>query len=162
MTNDPTSNQPDFEQDSYVESNPQSADNERIRLQCGVEIFITSLTQTRTYSGMLEGFPNECFNRSLIQRTMEDLRKKHGGYVHLIEPSMTLCPEQGHAGKEPWLELPAIKCIAQFDSRSIGDFGSRLTVLWYQSHFVMPIEPSVLQQLQTLDWPKLAEAIDDF
>ena len=60
------------------------------------------------------------------------------------------------------MELPSIKCIAEFGSNSIGELGSRLTVLWYQPHFAMPIDDQVVAKLKTLNWSELAEAIDDF
>ena len=151
----------------FPDANQPNATNEpmhptRFHLRCDIEIYIKSLTQTQVYGGMLEGYPNQRVNEGIVNKAIGDLQKRYDAHVHYIEPPMTPRPEKSNFGDEPWLELPAVQCIAQFGSRSVGEFGSRLALLWFQPHFAMPIDTYVLSKIHALDWARLAEAIDDF
>lgn len=133
----------------------------QIVLNGGQTIRLAALDQSRTYGGMLEGYPNSRTNRWLIENSLERLRRG-GRRAHLIEPTETEFPDKTPVGKQPWLELSSIKCIGCFESKELGEFGSRLIILWFQPRFAMPIDGNVLQRIREIDWNDLAEAIDDF
>lgn len=132
-------------------------------LNCRTKIWLSSLEQSPTYSGMLEGYPNRELNQQLVAATQKRLEKRSGWKPYVVEPDEREMPERSADGKDlPWVELPRIKCIAWFRSRGLGEFGSRLAIVWFQDDFAFPIDPIVETKIRTMVWSRHAEPIDDF
>ncbi len=131
-------------------------------LACGTVISLTNIDQSTTYGGMLEGYPNSEMNAAIIARCMQRAEKKYGQKPYLIAPIEKPNSREMPAGKRPWIELPRISCTADFFSQSFGEFGSSLTVCWYQDDFAFPIASSVLEELHRLVWREHARPHDDF
>lgn len=67
--------------------------------------------------------------------------------------------QQGNLGQFPeW--LPEVTCVGvlrcSFPARDPDKDGSMLTVVWFQDEYALPIDESVLSQLQTIDWEEVA------
>ncbi len=131
-------------------------------LASSIQISLTSLKQSSTYSGMLEGSPTSAGNARMVARLVEGLTKKDGHAPYLIPPIETAVEKELPPNWPPWIELPRIECIAYFTSRSIGEFGSSLFVCWFQDDYAFPIDPRVNEQLLNIDWAKFARPHDDF
>jgi hypothetical protein len=133
-----------------------------IELRSGRLIYLHSLQQTHTYAGWLEGYPTRESNAALIQRTLEEAQRPYREMPpYLIIPAEREVNRPGSrlAGESPRVELPPIKCVAQFDSAAIArqDCNSSLTIVWFQNDF-LPIDEEVLRQIKAIvDWGTLAE-----
>lgn len=133
-----------------------------ITVASGIEISLTSLKQSSTYSGMLEGSPTSARNARMVTRLVEQLTKKYGHAPYLIAPTETKVDKELPPSWPAWIELPAVECVAYFTSRSIGEFGSSLFVCWFQDDYAFPIDPRVNAELLNIDWAKFARPHDDF
>lgn len=143
------------------------AENERktrstIKFACGTDARITSLNQSATYEGLLEGYPNSDMNARLVQRMVADIEKRTGDKPYLIQPTETPKPQEFPIGRRPWMALPSIECEASLYSSSFGEFGSSLTICWYQDDFAFPIAPEVFDELRLTQWREHARPHDDF
>lgn len=139
----------------------------RIALHCGTTISLHRLDQSLTYSGMLEGYPNRPLNQRLVTGIQAHLEKQSGWKPYLVEPyerevPEREVPERTPAGEQPWVELPRVQCVGWFQSNSLGEFGSRLAIIWFQDDFAFPIDPRVETKIRTLVWSRHAEARDTF
>jgi hypothetical protein len=129
----------------------------------GRKIEMRSLMQNGTYEGMLEGIPIRKWNDRLIQEAVVHASKlpSDNSAVHLIEPPRKALESPATWAGQPTECLPSIRCVAWFRSFSAApnpnaDF-SELTLVWFQGEFALPIDSSVLQSIQNLDWDNLAE-----
>jgi hypothetical protein len=147
-------------EDGDKERDPSSPD--RFQLKDGTEVWIDWLNQACTYGGMLEGYPSLRLNELLVESRIDAVQERYGCKLHVIDPIVRERPEKSPPGRDPWVELPRIECVAQLGSRSVGEFGSRLVLLWYQPQFAMPILDYVLRRIHSLNWADTAESIDDF
>ena len=139
-------------------------------------IWLTRLRQWPTYYGMLAGIPYRENNNNKIARIVADAQTEclEGLTVCLIPPVAT--PESYRAMPASYLakcgitagqhaeqwrarhyeSLPAIVCIGHFDSGELDKPGSEpfssMVIVWFQNEFAMPIDASVLTQIERLDW----------
>ncbi|MDP1799399.1 MAG: hypothetical protein Q8K78_18020 [Planctomycetaceae bacterium] len=149
-----------------------------IRLQCGREIILDKLIQSRTYAGLLEGVPNKRVNDLGIEWLLDRAGKEKttGGEPYLIEPKrrdylrkagdmQSIVDRQSDRPEElrripEW--LPLIECIGIFSSispaRDSTKDTSSLTIVWFQDDF--GIDKNVVEQLQNVDWEKHAVDCD--
>jgi len=76
-----------------------------------------------------------------------------------IETPIDLGPVRSYPFGSP-ATIPEVTCTGRFRSEPIGERDpacySELTIIWFQSEFVMPIERSVLEEIARLDWDALA------
>lgn len=134
-----------------------------LHLNCRTTIWLSSINQSLTYSGMLEGYPNSELNRRLVEGIQERLEKRSQWKPFLIEPEEREVPNRSTvAKKRPWVELPKVQCTAWFRSNSLGEFGSRLAIIWFQDDFAFPIDPKVENKIRSMVWSRHAEPLDDF
>jgi len=132
-----------------------------IALSTGRELGLQALTQQLTYEGLLEGLPTTRINKSQMDRLVAEQRAKVNP-VYLVAPIETpidLGPGRSYPFGSP-ATLPEVTCIGRFRSEPFGERDpgcySELTIIWFQSEFAMPIEPSVLEEIASLDWDALA------
>ena len=143
-------------------SDPNDQSRNAIVFACGTSAKVTTLHQSCTYAGMLEGYPNKETNAGLISWFVESVAKRTGDTPYLIQPTQTPKPDEHTVGRRPWVELPNVRCEAYLFSNSFGEFGSSLRVCWYQDDFAFPIASVVLDALRSINWREHARPHDDF
>lgn len=134
----------------------------RFALPTGRLIDLNSLYQFDIYAGWLCGYPND------PERQFMDaisIAKRH--FPHHDVPPVVLEPLL-HGGRvtvkdgfqAPWLRLPAVCTIAEFDSnkpaRDEWEVYSSVLAIWFQDHYGLPTDARTLEQLRSLDWEKHA------
>ena len=127
-----------------------------------VTIQLIALNQSLVYAGLLEGVPHEKMNQWFIEGAVRDAKTGFGeAEPFLIRPKqMPLDIGREYSFGKP-ATIPGVRCIAYFRCTfptprgRAGDFSS-MTIVWFQDQFAMPIDPEVLDQIRTVDWPGLA------
>ncbi|MGO9107960.1 MAG: hypothetical protein ACLP9L_01895 [Thermoguttaceae bacterium] len=139
----------------------------RITLSCGRRIHLEELCQYQTYCGLLEGLPTKRLNRELVSSAQEHAKKKlwSPGTPFLIQPVETpleVPEEMRFRHEEDWqpAKIPEIACLAEFTSyrpaKNPEEHLSYLSVVWFQNAFALPIDPSVEEQIRSIDWNAVA------
>jgi hypothetical protein len=135
----------------------------RLKLESGVEILLSALSQRATYMGLLEGSPTREMNFSIIRETANVVF--HGFSPLVIAPTQKAIPRSGepYPFGEP-ATLPAVSCLALFEScqKKPGfeqDDATELVLAWWQDEFALPIAPDVLAKIRTLDWGAVCYSI---
>jgi hypothetical protein len=145
-----------------------------LRLATGREITLDKLSQSRAYSGLLEGTPNKASNDHSIQWALERAKQDNEslGEPFLVPPERRdYFREQGdmqsvldrqhdrpaHMRHIPeW--LPQIVCVGVFRSiqpaRDKTKDASSLTIVWYQDDF--GLDPQASERLRAVDWDQHA------
>src|SRR5262249_22290579 len=96
----------------------------------------------------------------------EQRAKRSDNAVYLVTPVERPIP--GRDEPSPWgspAALPRVTCIGRFRSEPIVESPgcySELTIIWFQSDFALPIEPSVLKEIARLDWDTIASDSSDW
>lgn len=129
-------------------------------LPSGRRLYLRELTQRLTYEGLLEGLPTAERNKQRLDQLVADYRDKpYAGKPYLIRPKETLIEYSRDGRPYPFgtpSALPAVTCIARFDSlqpaRDQSSDLSGLVVIWFQEEFAFPIDATVLAQLLAIDW----------
>jgi hypothetical protein len=132
--------------------------SKEFQLRSGRTIGLCEFRQCLTYEGLLEGLPTEEMNQRTINALMSSPKtRSYDVPPYLIPPVEKPVPFH-HGDKYPFgtpSALPSINCIARFKSeptrKGNGDF-SGLTVIWFQDDFAFPIDPAVIEQLESIDW----------
>jgi hypothetical protein len=135
----------------------------KIMLSSGREVWLHELNQRLTYEGLIEGLPTIEMNKSHLDRLVaEHQTRRPTTPFYLVPPVETpidMPPGRTYPFGSP-SRLPGVTCIGRFQSRSIGEhnplYYSELTIIWLQSEFAMPIEPSAFEEIAKLDWDALA------
>jgi hypothetical protein len=134
--------------------------NAEITLQSGLHVTIVHLDQHLVYAGVVEGVPNSRINRELVAEAVREATTLcPDAQCHLIQPS-----ESPYRGRPHIVLLPAVVCAALL--KRVGttpdDWPCRelLVVVWFQEEYAMPVAPSVMAQLQSLDWKRLAVQLE--
>ena len=132
------------------------------QLNNGRTIYLESINQWKTYSGLLEGLPTRRMNDRTIKGIVSNLKKTSGNDPYLIEPvESPIDLDYDYPFGEP-AQLPRIVCIASFhclkpvqdDSMDYSD----LSVVWFQNQFAFPIDESAQNAIRSIAWK--AYAID--
>lgn len=134
-----------------------------ITLPTGRVINLGRFYQFGTYSGMLCGLPNDP-ERYFIQavNTAKQHFPNHEMAPVVLEPVIQsgLSPSrrEGEEVHVPWLQLPMVCAIAEFDSdepaRDEHEVYSSVLAIWFQDHYGLPDDARTLAQLGKLDWEK--------
>jgi hypothetical protein len=120
------------------------------------------LSQFRTYSGVLAGFPD----RAMTQRRIEYLLDEGKGLAvtgsspYLIPPNLVTRDVVRRGETRVEERLPPVACLARFDSGELAtdsDPYSSLVVAWFQDAFGLPNE-GVLEEIRRIDWERHAAA----
>jgi len=139
----------------------------RIKLRTGRDVHLVELHQSRTYAGLLEGFPHRDLNEEIIRIAVQAAaRHVHClGTVHLIQPvelPVELPPSarEHYRGRAERVRLPGTICTGVLDSyspaRDAEQDASSLVIVWLQEEFALPIDKTALDAIQSLDWNELA------
>lgn len=135
------------------------------RLHSGRTVELEAIRQWRP-AGPLEGVPTYEMNEESVQ----DVVKIYGTgqSTFLVPPKQTplrrsrLTPPNRPAQ----MILPAIAVAAEFESNApVGNVNvsgwdkSRLSVIWYQDSWALPIDPDVIEHILGVDWDSLASNI---
>ena len=118
----------------------------------GRTVSLRLLRQHLTYDGLLLGAPrreaNDALIRGTVQWAQKEIRPTYKAY--LVDPERRLVAD----GRIEW--IPRVTCIAQFGcSRPVHNpehDGSRVTVIWFQEEFALPILEPALSGILALDW----------
>lgn len=146
----------------------------QVALRCGRRVTLQSLDQWMTYDGWLEGVPSREWNDGIVAGSLREAERRGAGGARpfLIAPARRgdlrepgdMAGTRAMSDQAPeW--LPMVTCVGVLRDltpiRGASKAGSMLTVLWFQDEYALPIDVSVLRQLQSLDWERLAADIDD-
>lgn len=119
------------------------------------------LFQYPTYITVLTGYPTRSRNTRLINSALETAREKLWNcnspfLITPVERSLNIPIERWSQPGEEFepITLPAFTCLATFNStnRLLDSDYSVLHVVWFQSHFAMPIEPEIVTAISAIDW----------
>lgn len=135
-----------------------------LNLPTGRLIKLKRLYQFDVYGGMLAGMPSDP-ERHFIQAV--DAAKNHfpdhGMIPVVLEPlfhtgQVTRKKQDGSEIHVPWLKLPEVCTVAEFDSntpaRDEYEVYSSVLAIWFQDHYGLPDDVRTLEQLGNLDWEK--------
>lgn len=119
------------------------------------------LSQWRTYEGLLAGIPDKEMNQRRIGDLLDEARRLAfaGCNAFLIQPVVKVRELQRRGEKVVEERLPAISCLARFDSTSLTTSDepySSLVVAWFQEAFGLPADPDILGQIAGIDWERHA------
>jgi hypothetical protein len=138
-----------------------------IKLNGGREIYLESIWQHKTYSGLLCGIPNDERNKKYIEHNMEYALEKMNAVCTYLVPPVSLEMEGIDKSIKRYkdaIRLPYITCFGQFESSVLnGDKkndGSWLTIVWYQDDFSMPIDDTIIEHIKLIDWENEAEGFE--
>jgi len=128
-----------------------------IRQASGRTLSMGRLSQWRTYEGLLAGIPDKEMNQRHIGDVLDEGRSLGvaGCGVFLIQPVPHVRELQRRGETVIEERLPAISCLARFDSDSLTPAGepySSLVVAWFQEAFGLPTNPDILRQIAEIDW----------
>lgn len=117
-----------------------------------------------TYEGLLEGLPTVEGNRRRLIQLIEEYRDRpHPGDPFVIPAVETPIELDRRYPFGTPSALPGVTCIGRFRSldpaRDTSCDCSGLVVIWHQDEFAFPIAPTILDQLQNLDWERHAADI---
>ena len=117
------------------------------------------LSQTAIYADVLEGVPNREINDRIVAQALEV-----GQRLYWLAPAL-IPPIQHSLGGNPLkAALPPVRCIGRFRSlqpaHDPNAERSEACIVWFQAEFAFPIEPEIVQAIQTLKWAEIAR--DDF
>lgn len=128
-----------------------------VQLVSGREVRVEGIHITETYSGLLEGYPDEELNTETLANARTLMNGCWGARrTHMIAP--TYSQDSGHTFLPPWL------CIAWLSSPDPIDpsfMGSEMVVIWFAHDACsMPIKQMIHEAAKDLDWESLAEDFD--
>lgn len=129
-------------------------------------IALDALDQRSTYGGMVEGLPTVETNRRRVGSWIDEASSRWGIPVHSIpaaEEPIEWTEERPYPFGTP-SALPGVQIRARFRSTAIGGLDalrfSALTVVWFQPTWAMPVAPSVLSEIQAIDWDPIAADLE--
>jgi hypothetical protein len=139
-----------------------------LHLKTGQTLHLRALNQSLAYEGMMAGVPTRETNQDRIKRLMAKARELLDGCEpYLIAPPARPIgddPRPKFARRSPAELLPGVACIGRFLAQEPASDPtkdiSQLVVVWFQDEFAFPIAPSVVEQLQELDWKRFAFGFD--
>jgi hypothetical protein len=134
-----------------------------IQLNTGRSIYLETIFQYKTYSGLMEGFPTKSTNAEIVNSAqLYAIEKLWGGdSAYLIETkqvSMNIPKERWFTPNdedEP-MKLPPICCLGSFycsqPAQDTNAGFSTMKIVWFQDNFAMPIDTKVIVKIQDVDW----------
>ena len=126
------------------------APHQDITITCstGVQPRLLELEQHSTYRGLLDGGPTHELN----ERLLSDITSYQGRIpVHLVRPTETRVERRHPSPYGPLMYLPGRQCTGLFEA---GTFW--LNIVWFQESWAPPMDPTVLVDLETLDFMAIA------
>lgn len=134
----------------------------RIEIQVlgGPSIELRALNQSLTYGGLLEGIPTVEMNHELRLAALGAGRSFAHAEPLLIPPAETPIQMSRPYPLGVPSKMPAVQCIGRWqgplETRGDEVGWTKLTIIWYQEDWAMPIAPEVAAQIQALDWSRHA------
>lgn len=131
-------------------------DSNKLTLHDGTVIWMTVLNQSRTYEGLIEGAPTAQMNSSIMAAALSSAQASWKDAAQLIKPKeIPISLSRPYPFGKP-ARIPGVQCVSrwcsQFESRGELDGSAECTIVWYQTHFALPIDEAVVAQIQKLDW----------
>jgi hypothetical protein len=131
----------------------------------GVCASLRWLSQSLTYSGLLDGAPTDEMNRDLVASVRERYRRSGPGQEPhdplVIEPRQVQLPlrEQDPFGQRSL--LPRVFCAAEYWSPTpvpVEEMWSEsyLVLVWWQEDWALPIDAEVLEEIRCHAWQSVA------
>jgi hypothetical protein len=145
----------------------------QVALRSGRKVTLQSLHQRMTYAGWLEGVPSQEWNDRIVAESLREAGRScaEGASPALIAPARRdhlrepgdMAGQRAMRGQTPeW--LPMVTCVGVLrdtaPTRDRSKDCSMLRVAWFQDQYALPIDGLVLQQLQSIDWERLAADTD--
>ena len=133
-----------------------------LALKSGRKITLGTLRQSRTYAGMLAGYPHKRANDRTIEQILAEAQKLTVDQSRplLIDPVIVVRGGAPIAGIGHEERLPEVVCVAGFESDALAKPGSEpyssLIVVWFQDEFGLPTDAHILNQLRAIDWERRA------
>ena len=130
-----------------------------VNLDDGRALRAVSVLMRETYSGLLEGYPNELGNQRILERIPGEAADALGDWpVHVVEPPVRVVDRETHKPFGPELRLPGCWIAAQLDSGPVDArmHASAAIVVWFQDEAVPIPAESALPALRQLPWNRLA------
>ena len=127
------------------------------------QIFADRVYLHTTYSGLLEGKPNDEINSCILAGIPREMSRIFGGVPVFIQPPDITRIEEPHpliAGKTRVVStIPPVTVVAKFTSytptNQKGD-ASNLVVVWFQNATPPFLDEKVRAHLELLDWDSQA------
>lgn len=128
-----------------------------LQLKSGRDVSIEGCHITETYSGLLEGYPDEKLNFKTLENAKTLMTACWGSRPTYIVPT-TYLQKSGAEFLPPWLCLTWLTSLSPIDS----DFtGSELVVVWFiQDAYSVPLVKLISDAVMDLDWDSLAGDFD--
>ena len=115
-----------------------------VQLNNGVKIRLERLVVDRTYSGLLEGHPDEELNRQLLEDAILAAEQQFNDWpMHVVTPQIE---RSAHP------RLPRFRCVGFFESFATKDpemHASALVVVWFQNKSILT---GIRLPIKDLDW----------
>ncbi len=112
---------------------------------------------TLTYSGLIEGRPDEDFNSGIVASISNFAERNYHQKAVIIPPTIT----SRSNGERVWPELPTVKVVAHFTSdipvKDADAFGSMLVIGWFQDKVEPLISLDVRPMIEAVEWALHAE-----
>lgn len=149
-----------------ADRHPAGRDSWTIKLASGRGIALGEFHQFSLYAGMLAGIPAD------NARFAVDALNEANRLIPQALPSLILQPifrefdaPKYHGDSVKKLRaLSPIASVAVFTSSTLesspDNIYSSLKVIWFQETFGLPVDPHILNQLQSIDWEREAASWD--
>ena len=127
-------------------------------MDCGRRVTLEGLYFDYTYSGMLEGRPNDFINNHIIEQTKNKPNIFPGAHQPYLIP-----PEIDRTDPERPILPPVRMWISLLDHEPIDPkfMGSSLVVICFVHTFTgRPVENVIAEVIRPLDWNSLAHDFD--
>ena len=134
-----------------------------LEFRMGRRAQLLELRQTLTEGGRLEGLPTRQGNKKRLDWLVQEASGENSWLpVALIPPVETPIPYEAEYPFGDPARLPAVTCVARLVSKPTPRGTphvdeSLLAVVWLQESFAMPIDPTVVDYIASLDWDALAK-----
>ena len=124
------------------------------------KIHMTKIEQRYSYDGLISGLPDSDINDRIISHALSEAYRLSYSNTHLIEPQRTKVKYTSAGRTAEYEKIPGIRCIAAFKcydpAKDEKADQSKLSLVWFQNNFAMPIEENVRNAIKALDWNELA------
>lgn len=138
-----------------------------LTLNSGHRIFASGLQISRTYQGLLIGFPNDELNNVILRNIPTRYRKVFGELpVYVLPPLIERWEVQDtmdHLRQRVVAAMPKIEIAGLFECdtpvKPTGE-GSALIIAWHQDEAILPLPDEIQHRLQALDWEAHAQNVD--
>lgn len=122
---------------------------------------------TRTYRGLIKGLPSERVNEEILEGLPCWLHRVFGEHPIFVLPPKIQAYDWSHPAAPAVMkrihEMPPVCAAALLECEApiLKGPGSSLVVAWFQDTPSLPVGPSILAELEQLDWELFARDNDE-